>query len=170
VVRRVLDNFYAAAGGLAAVCLVAVLLVICGQMLTRWLGIPFPGSADYAGYFMASSSFLALAYTLRRGAHIRVGIVLENLSPTARRLLDTVATAIGTALALYLAWYAVRGVSFSWELGDVSQGQDATPLWIPQLPMALGSILLAVALVDRLMALLSGGNPPEEPAAELHLE
>lgn len=164
--RRALDALYALTGGLAALCLVGLLTIICAQMVTRWLGIAFPGSTDYAGYLMASSSFLALAYTLRRGAHIRVGIVLERLAPRHRRRLDLAATAIAAGLACFFAWFAIRGVRISWRLGDVSQGQDATPLWIPQLSLAVGGILLAIALLDRLAALLRG-HPGDEPAADL---
>ena len=58
------------------------------------------------------------------------------------------------AASAYLAWYAVRLVYWSRKLGDVSQGQDATPLWIVQAPMAVGAVLLAICFVDNLLTLL----------------
>ena len=45
----------------------------------------------------------------------------------------------------------------SYQLNDISQGQDATPLWIPQLVMAIGGTLFALALVDRLVQVATGG-------------
>ena len=36
-------------------------------------------------------------------------------------------------------------------LGDISTSNDATPLWLPQLSMALGTVVLAIALVDELV-------------------
>ena len=36
---------------------------------------------------------------------------------------------------------------------------DATPLWIPQLTMAIGSLVLLIALVDDLVATLRGRTP-----------
>src|SRR5690606_22371637 len=74
--RRALGGLYNASGALAAVCLVLILLVIVLQMIARWTGIPFHGSSEYAGYLMASASFLAFAHTLNRGAHIRVSLLL----------------------------------------------------------------------------------------------
>jgi TRAP-type C4-dicarboxylate transport system permease small subunit len=62
--------------------------------------------------------------------------------------------AIGVAASSYLAWYAVRLVYWSRKLGDLSQGQDATPMWIVQTPMAFGAVLLAICFADNLVALV----------------
>jgi TRAP-type C4-dicarboxylate transport system permease small subunit len=170
VVRRGLDALYLAGGGVAAGCLVALLAIIVLQMAARWFGFSFPGSAQYAGYAMAAASFLAFAHALNRGAHIRVSLLLARLG-RYRRLGELWSLTIGTALACYLAWYAVRGVMWSYQLGDVSQGQDATPLWIPQLPMAIGAIVLAIAFADNLVRLLlTGASRIEAGAIESHAE
>ncbi|MCO5057809.1 MAG: TRAP transporter small permease [Rhizobiaceae bacterium] len=151
--RRALDGLYFLSGLLAAVCLVSILVVVSLQMVARWTGIAFPGSAEYAGYLMASSSFFAFAYALNRGAHIRVNLFLTALG-RHRFWGELWCMAIGLATTSYLAWYAVKAVYWSRKLNDISQGQDATPLWIPQLPMAFGAILLAVCFADNLLTLL----------------
>ena len=155
--RQALDALYLGCGMLAAACLVAMLGIILAQMVARWSGATFPGATSYAGYAMAAASFFAFAHALDRGAHIRVGILL-NAAGRHRRWLETWCFGVGAAAAWYLAFYAVRLVSWSWTLGDVSQGQDATPLWIPQVPMALGSVVLAVALSDHLVRIASGAE------------
>ena len=33
-------------------------------------------------------------------------------------------------------------------LNDISTGNDATPLWLPQLGMAVGAVVFAIAAVD----------------------
>ena len=53
-----------------------------------------------------------------------------------------------------LAIFSVRLVWTSRAFNDVSQGNDATPLWIPQLAMAVGAIVLLVAMVDDLVMLV----------------
>ena len=79
--RSVLDFIYLAAGVLAALSLIAILLLIVVQMLARWTGEVFPGAPDYAGYAMAAASFLAFANALNRGSHIRVSILLNAACP-----------------------------------------------------------------------------------------
>ncbi len=163
-IRRALDALYAAAGVAAALCLVLILVVIALQMAARWTGVTFPGSAEYAGYLMASASFLAFSSALNAGSHIRVGLFLSALGD--RRFWGELwCLLIGSAAACYLAWYAARAVYWSYKLGDVSQGQDATPLWIPQVPMAAGAALLAVCFLDNLVTLLVTRNDNIRPGS-----
>jgi len=100
---------------------------------------------------MAASGFLALAHTLKRGEHIRVTLLLGALHGAARRALEIWALTAASALALLAAWYSCR---LSWQsrvYHDISTGNDATPLWIPQLAMAAGTLILLIALVDELV-------------------
>jgi TRAP-type C4-dicarboxylate transport system permease small subunit len=155
--RPWLDRLYDACGALAALFLLALLAVIVLQMAARWSGQQFPGSTDYAGYCMAAASFFALAYALNRGAHIRVSLLLTALGRW-RRLGELWCFGIGSALACYFAYFAIKAVRVSYELNDISQGQDATPLWIPQLVMAIGGALFAIALIDRFLQIAAGGT------------
>lgn len=167
VIRRVLDGVYDGAGVLGALCLVAILIVIVLQMVARWKGLIFPGGADYAGYLMAAASFLTFAHAMNRGAHIRVTLLLSALG--ARRFWGELWCLAFAALATsILCWYAWKTVYWSRFLGDISQGQDATPLWIPQLPMAVGATLLAICMIDNLITLLISGrsNVAEGDGAE----
>ena len=157
-VRRFLDALYLSAGIAAAISMVVILLIILAQMAFRALGIAFPGSTDYAGYFMAQTSFLAFAHALNRGAHIRVGLVLNALG-RHRRWAEIWCLAIGSFIGVWFAWHAASAVRVSRMLGDVSQGQDATPLWIPQLGMAVGSAIFAIALLDHLWRAIRHGDP-----------
>jgi TRAP-type C4-dicarboxylate transport system permease small subunit len=58
----------------------------------------------------------------------------------------------GLGLALYLAWFAARAVWLSYITHDVSPAADATPLWIPQLCMAIGCAAFALAFLDAIVA------------------
>jgi TRAP-type C4-dicarboxylate transport system permease small subunit len=146
--------------------LVALAVIVLISVICRLLGFSIPGLTAYAGYCMAASSFLALAYTFEHGGHIRVSILLQRLHGTARWLAELWCLAVGSFLAAYLAWYGIKMVRVSIAIGDVSQAADATPLWIPQLGMALGASVLAIALIDRLVAVARGapletGRPVE---------
>jgi hypothetical protein len=59
-------------------------------------------------------------------------------------------------LAMLSAWYACRLAWQSNTFHDISTGNDATPLWIPQLGMAAGTVVLAIAFVDELVLELRG--------------
>lgn len=155
--RITLDRLYVLGGVIAALFLIAILTLILIQMLARWTGEVFPGAPDYAGYCMAAASFFAFAYALNHGAHIRVSIVLNALGKK-RFWGELWCFSIGALLATYFAWYAVKATYWSKLLNDISQGQDATPIWIPQLSMAVGSVVLAICFWDNVVRLLFTGS------------
>ncbi len=157
-VRTFLDSVYFGCGVVAALFLIAILSLIVLQMLARWTGEVFSGAPDYAGYCMAAASFFAFAHALNRGSHIRVSMLLNVVGPKTRHLLEIWCFGIATALGWYFTYYATKATYWSWKFKDISQGQDATPLWIPQTAMVLGSVIFAVALTDHLIHLLLSGD------------
>ncbi len=170
LLRKGLDALYYISGLLGALFLVAILLIITAQMACRWLGIQFPGSADYAGYCMAASTFFALAYTLNNNSHIRVSLILSCLKGRVRHLADLWCLGVSTLLAGYMAWYCIRNVQLSQLIHDISQGQDATPLWIPQLALAAGTVIFTIALSDHLIRTLLNADHTFDDAQHVEEE
>jgi TRAP-type C4-dicarboxylate transport system permease small subunit len=168
--RRCLDSLYDAAGLLAALFLVGTLAMVLTAIAGRLFHFHVPGTDAYAGYCMAGSGFLALAHTFVRGEHIRVTLLLEHATGRARRGLALAALAIGALLAGLFAFYSVRLAYQSWQFNDISTANDATPLWIPQLTMALGTLVFAIALLDELVRAMPGDASGKAPAAPLRNE
>ena len=149
--RVALDRLYDAAAYLAALFLTGTLVFVILGIGSRLLNWFIPGTDAYAGYCMAAAGFLALAHTLKSGEHIRVSLVLEHLNAVPRHRMELFALALATLLAALFAFYGVRLAYQSWAFNDISTGNDATPLWLPQLAMAAGAVVLAVAFVDELV-------------------
>jgi TRAP-type C4-dicarboxylate transport system permease small subunit len=168
--RKLLDCLYNGAAYLAAFFLVATLAMVVLGIVARLGNWFIAGTDSYAGYCMAACGFFALAHTLKRAEHIRVTLLLEHAQPRLRRALELAALAIATVLAAAFAWYSVRLAFQSWEFNDVSTGNDATPLWIPQLAMAAGTLVLLIAFVDELILEWRGERRSQVPAEALHNE
>jgi TRAP-type C4-dicarboxylate transport system permease small subunit len=158
--RRFLDGLYGLGAVLAALSTIGVLVAVLAGIVAREMGWNIPGTDAYAGYFMAGAGFLALASTFKHGEHIRVTLILNSLAPARGRRLDIFALAVGVALSAAFAWYSVKLAHDSWEYNDVSTSNDATPLWIPQISMAVGTILFFVALADELVRRIRGHAAP----------
>jgi TRAP-type C4-dicarboxylate transport system permease small subunit len=169
-VRAALDRLFHATGVLAALFMVGTLAMVVVGVAARLLGLNVPGTDSYAGYCMAAAGFLALAHTLKRGEHIRVTLILEHLPPGPQRALELWALAAATLLSALFAYYSVRLSWQSWDFHDVSTGNDATPLWIPQLAMALGAVVLCLAFVDELVLEWRGARLAKLPDEALHNE
>lgn len=170
--RTVLDRLYDAAAYLAAFFMVGTLAMILASVLGRQFHFYLRGSDAYAGYCMAASCFLGLAHTLRRREHIRVSLILDRLHGNGRRALEIWCHSAGLLAAASLAWFSARLVWQSYAFNDISQGNDATPLWMPQLGMALGTVVLLIAFADELIAVLRGEpiGAPEAPDGPARVE
>ena len=57
-------------------------------------------------------------------------------------------------------FYSARLVWQSHAFNDISTGNDATPLWLPQLAMATGTLVLLIAFVDELVLEWRGQRRP----------
>jgi len=165
-----LDRVYDGAGALAAVGMVGTLAMVLAGVAGRLLSFNVPGTDAYAGYCMAAAGFLALAHTLKHGEHIRVTLIIEHIRPRARRALELWALGAATLLAALLAFYSIRLSYQSWDFQDISTGNDATPLWIPQLAMALGTLVLCIAFVDEFVLEWRGARIAQMPDEALHNE
>ena len=163
--RKLLDALYQGAAWLAALFMVCLLVMVLLSIAGRQLHFHVPGTDAYAGYFMAASGFLALAHTLKRGEHIRVTLLLGALTGGAKRGMEIWALAAATGLSVLSAYYSGRLVWQSHSFNDVSTGTDATPLWIPQLSMVLGTTVLAIAFLDELVLELRGRRVSSDVAS-----
>ena len=136
--------------------MVAAFVTVALGVVARMAGWDIPGLDAYAGYAIAAALFLALPQTLRRQEHIRVTLLLDKAPPRLRAALEWWSLGAGLALACFIAFYALRLVWVSHGMHDVSQSADATPLWIPQIAMALGCVGFALSLADALISRLRG--------------
>ena len=171
--RQILDSLYRLSGLLSAFFLLMIAVLVTAQIVGRLFDVLVPSADDFARLSMAASSFLGLAWALRRGAHIRVALLLEKLSPPRRRIAELICLALGTALTGYFAWYAVDMVIDGIVFPEYTIGLIPIPKWIPQIAMATGAIVLFIAFLDDLVVVARGGTPSylqtdEGDAADRH--
>ena len=154
--RKFLNSLYDGAATLAAIMMVGTLVMVVLGMVDRYISINFRGTDMYAGYCMAASGFLALAHTLKRNEHIRVTLLLAGAKPGIKRALELWSLLAAIVLAGLFFFYSARLCYQSFDFKDISTGNDATPLWIPQLGMAFGTFVLVVAFIDEFVLELQG--------------
>ncbi|MEM1385286.1 MAG: TRAP transporter small permease [Pseudomonadota bacterium] len=163
--RRVLDGLYAVSGYLSGIFLVGIALVIIAQVVGRLIGLTID-STETAGFCLAASTFLGLAYTLRRGGHIRVTLAIRHAPAALRRWIEIWCVAITAVATAYFVFWAAEFVFFSWKFDEVSPGLLAIPFWIPRSAMVIGGTVFFIALIDELVAIWRRDIPSYEANAE----
>jgi len=146
-ISNILDQVYKVGAWASGGLLILLCSLVLYSILARLIGFFAGGATDIAGYVMATSTFLALAYTFRTGGHIRVALLIQGFKGNARRRIEIFCYAIMSAVALFVAVYMFRLALDSYKFGDRSQGADAILMWIPQTPVAIGAALLSTAVL-----------------------
>ena len=142
-------------GWLGAGCLVSLTALMLAEVLLRalsnvfpWVPADIPVAWEYSSYLMAATFTFGAAMTLRAGGHIRVTLVLARVSPATRRRMETVLAVLGVGFCGYLAWAMAYFTWRSFESGQTSVS-SGTLMWIPQIFVTFGIVLLTVQFVAR---------------------
>ncbi|HUQ29394.1 MAG TPA: TRAP transporter small permease [Usitatibacter sp.] len=164
--RRFLDRLYLAAGGLAAIFLAAICVLMLAQAAGRELGVLVRGADDITAWLCAAAAFLPLAHTFKSGELIRVGLALDKVSEGKRRVLEIYSLVAATIIVGYMTWAVAGFVHESWKFKELAQGLLPIPIWIPQLSFLAGVAVLFIAIVDELVIVLRGRKPTYRIAEE----
>ncbi|MEN3291478.1 MAG: hypothetical protein V7642_731 [Burkholderiales bacterium] len=156
--RILLTRLHRAAAIISGVLLVLVAVLTLVQITTRLVGLPAHSWDEVATFCMAGSTFTGLAYAWRNGAHIRMELIVERLRGGARRVAESIALSVMLAITVYMAWHTADMTIVSWQTNDVSQGLLPIPLWIPQSSMALGCVVLMLAVAESLFDVLTNAE------------
>lgn len=147
MLKKALDWVYLIGAYISGLLLIFLCGLVVWSVLARLIGVFAGGATDVAGYVMATSTFMALAYTFRSQGHIRVALLIQNVMGAKRRMLEYWCLGVMSAISVYLAYYMIALAEESYEWEERSEGADALLLWIPQTPVAVGSTLFALAVV-----------------------
>lgn len=159
MMRRLLDALYRASAAMAALCVLAIFVLMLYASVGRELGWRVGTINDLVAWLCAAAAFLAMAPSFRNGDFVRVTLLLEKMSPPVRRWAEIVSLGFASVSIGYLAWWAARFTYESWQFNDMAGGLLVVPMWIPQLSFVVGAALFFVAVLDELWLVLSGGQP-----------
>jgi len=169
--RNLLDRLYGLALWAAALCLAAIALLVGVQLTFRIIDgilmlLRLPPTEfqilslnEICGYTLAAASFLALAPTLKGGAHIRVTMALNVLARPFRRAAEILAFGVAAGAGIYMTWQFANFAYVSYKFNEVSAGVVRVQLAYPQALMALGALIFTIALIDELVVILRRGRP-----------
>ncbi len=161
MILKLIDGICDAAAAVAGVLLIALFVLGMAELVSRdFFGVSLTFSIEYSGYFLATTLFLASGWTMRQGGHIRVTLVGSKLSPNAQRVLDIACTVMGLIACGFFAWSLLNFALGTLARGTLTYFPSATPIGYPQLLIAVGPCILELALVARLIRLLTG-QPPD---------
>jgi TRAP-type C4-dicarboxylate transport system permease small subunit len=146
-------------------CIAGILALIVGEVAARnLLNKSIDVAWEFSAFLMGAAFMLGAAYSLRTGAQIRVMVVLDHVPPRVRLAIDSAATLCCVAVAGYLTCALGQLAWLSFVRDSHSDKASELPLWIAQLPLAVGALLFTLASLARLARLAR-----REPAEDIRL-
>lgn len=142
------------AAAVAALILALMALLITWSVISRkWFGNPVSWSVELSEYALLYVTFLATAWVLQRGEHVKVDLIVDALPPSARRVLRVVNNALGLAVSLLLAWFTLAATAQTYAEGQLLIKAFTVPKWVTMAVMPVGFLLLAVQFARNLLAM-----------------
>ena len=166
MLSKVLDRLFTWRGYLAGIFLVLIGILVVSQIVARMLNTQIPSVDEFAGYSLAASSFLGLAYSFRSGSHIRVTLITDKLAQPVQRIVLIAVLLFALTMIAIWSYNAIYLVYESWLFNEMSTGIIKYPLWIPQISMGIGVVLFCLALLEDLIRVIMGKEPNFEKNQE----
>ena len=143
---------------LASVMLLAMMLVICGDVLTRNVSVPgmpvgIAWSNEISELLLYLLTLAAAPWLLREGRHIRVDILLRALPPRAAYACEWLTDGLGIACCCWLVAYGAEAAWKSFASGALSIKTLVLPEWWFLVPLPICFALLAIEFVFRMRRL-----------------
>ena len=141
---------------LVLLCAVMGLLVFFNVLSRFFLNLDVAWSGELVTFCLVWGSFLGGAAAVQRGAHMRVGELIEALPLRLRLILEALVLVATLALLGFVAWYGIAICQRTWD-------QDTTVLYWPQgllyAGMPASAVLSMPFILHDLLALLRGRLP-----------
>jgi len=110
---------------------------------------------EYSAYFFVVVVMMGLSFSMKEGAHIRISLLRGKLPEPALKVLDLAVLAGAIVLTGFALYHAVLMTYDVWDLGMTADSISETPLYIPQLVIPVGLLLLILQLTSDFLRRLS---------------
>jgi TRAP-type C4-dicarboxylate transport system permease small subunit len=141
-----------ACGAASATILGLVTMAVVWDVLARNLGArSLPWIVEATEYALPLATFLAAPWLMFRYEHVRLDLLATTLSKPALMRVERVTAAICMVVSLTIAWYAVRVILDTKQIGALVIKSLIFPEWWLFLPVPVCFVLLALECARRLV-------------------
>lgn len=142
-------------GGVSVLTILLIFVLIIYSIFQRYvLETPLKWGDEMLGYLLVLMVMSGAAEALRRGDHISIDLLSGRTGGLSRKMFDSLSCLAVIAFSTLLAVSSYETVLFSYDFGSFSPGYLEAPMWLPQLPLLIGSALLGVTALLRLAAIV----------------
>ena len=132
----------------AGCCLIAMMLVTVGEMVSRMFGNPMAGTVETIGWLAAVTTAFALGYTQIHQGHVSIDLFTNRLNPRLRAVINILVYLASTALFMVVTWNIFRHAGVLKQSGSLSETMKVIVYpWVYLVSLGCAGLTLAL-LVD----------------------
>jgi TRAP-type mannitol/chloroaromatic compound transport system permease small subunit len=125
---RALGFIVDTAGWVAALSGLALVLVVGGNVLLRYLfNSGSVAMQELEWHLVSPIALMGMAYGMRHGGHVRVDFLYERLGPRAQAIIDVFSAVLMAILGAALIWFSIPYVEQSIMMGEGSPDPGGLP-------------------------------------------
>jgi TRAP-type C4-dicarboxylate transport system permease small subunit len=129
--------------GILVMCLILVFEVVCRYSFNS----PTIWAQEISIYIYTWVMMAGGAYTLMKGKHVRIDVLMERLPRRAAGALEIMTSALGAIFCAIVSVQAWEMMASSFQYGKLSPTLLRIPMWIPQTALLLGFVLLTLQFI-----------------------
>lgn len=165
---RETGRLYDGIGTLVGVSIGLFAVSISLDLGLRLLGVGnLGGMQEIIEYVLFAGVFLTAPWLLRQGAHVRVDLLVQNLSPQAALTLERVMNAVGFLICATMVWYASVNLGGAYAFGSEQRKYFNVPEWWLLSVVVVSFALLTLEFLNRFLRADAGDDDADAPAAGL---
>src|SRR5699024_402743 len=139
-------------GKLSAVLLMTLTIIILWGVLTRFLlNSPSAWADTYAIYTLIALVFIGASYAMQKNQHVGVDIIVSRLNKRHKSIIEIITLILALIYVIYLTYLTADLAYTSFLTGKRDIGLIRTPIFIPQLFLPIGSLLLSITILGKIM-------------------
>ncbi len=152
--------------GVSVVVLLFVMFFVGAEVLMRYaFNSPIPAHLELSELLMPIIVFLAVSYTQATHGHVGMDLVLDALSPGARRYANMGTLLVSVFICSVLAYFSGKNALQLWRFDDVTMTPPYFKTWPSAAAIPLGYTLISIRMYVQVLHLYDPDRfPANEPA------
>jgi C4-dicarboxylate transporter, DctQ subunit len=143
------DSFESIAGGIFIT--ISGIVILIEVLLRMIFNSTIIGSDEIACFMIIWSVFFTASIGIKTGNHVKIDIFLHLMPPKMRQVVEIAGSIAAALFCIYFTYSGFFLVAEAIQVGDKTVGTIRTPLWLPQLIMPVGGILMVFRLLGQII-------------------
>jgi TRAP-type C4-dicarboxylate transport system permease small subunit len=140
---------------IAAILLVGMTFLVGTDITLRYLFYrPLGWVKEVSEYILVVLGFLVAAWILKDDGHVKMDLVLSNVSPRAQTMMNIITSFISVIVVLIITWFSLRVTFQFYKTKLLTPSVLEPPKWILITPIFVGSLLLTIQFIRRTYAFI----------------